>query len=359
MDSTQRFFTLHAPLDAIPAPRQTRAANLSGFEKVVSRLGADPARILAEHGIHPDFLAHPDRFIDARAYISALQYGRDRLGAELFGLEIAAVQNFDVFGCLDSLCRSAPDFGSALAAFCAYIPVVQTPECAFELTVSDDLAEVRWGLRSDFGPYDQVNQKSALLLVRFLSSLCDDVTPDHVAITTDVPPHQRDRAQEMFGCRLLVAQPVDLIAFPRALLDHKLPCADKVTFGLLSRYLESVKAAAAESMPSTSKRVEDHMRGSMSDGDCTLERCAERLGLSPKQLRSRLAKEGASFSEILARERMARAATYLTETSISVDEIAGLLGYSESTSFGRAFRRWNGLSPAEYRRNRARRAAGL
>lgn len=357
MDATQSFFTLPAPLDAIPAPRQTRAANLTGFHEVVSRLGADPANILEKHGIHPDFLAHPERFIDARSYIGVLQYGRERLGEPLFGIEIARLQSFEVFGCLEVLCRSAADFGTALRAFCDYVPIVQTPECAFDLVAAGDRVELRWRMRNDFGPHDQVNQKSALLLVRFLTSLGDGIAPDYVAVTSNIGSDRLDRAREIFACRLLVRQPFDLIAFPRAALDRKLPFAEKVTFGLLSRYLDSVKASAADAHPAMSKRVEDHMRGSMADGDCTLERCAERLGLSPKQLRSRLAREGASFSEILARQRMSHAETCLSETALPLDAIATMLGYSESTSFGRAFRRWSGLSPAEYRRVQQARVA--
>jgi AraC-like DNA-binding protein len=351
IDIGDNFFTLRDRLDTIPAASQTRAANLSCFQQVVTRCGGDSRAILEANGINPNVLRHPESFVDCTSYIGVLQYCADHLNADLFGLYLADAQDFDVFGPLDTLCRTAADFGSALRAFCDYIPIVQTPECEFELHLTDELAELRWGMRNDFGPYDQVNHKSALLLVRFLSSLCEGVVPSHVAITTAIPEHVQDEAQTIIGCTVHSSQPVDLVAFRREHLGRPLPTADSVTFGLLQRYLENLRGSEARSI---SERVRDHVRGSMMDGGCTLERCAERLDLSAKQLRSRLAREGASFSGILARERIARAETCLLDGTLSIDEIALLLGYSESTSFGRAFRRWTGMSPAEFRRTQRR-----
>jgi AraC-like DNA-binding protein len=349
MDIGDTFFTLRDPLDTIPAARQTRAANLSCFQQVVERCGGNAHEILEANGINPRILHHPESFVDVRAYIGALQYGADHLGADLFGLYLAEAQGLEVFGPIDTLCRTADDFGTALRAFCDYTPTVQTPESQFELRMAGDLAELRWGMRNDFGPYAVVNQKSALLMVRFFASLGDGLVPSHVAITTAIPDPARDEAQAIFGCTVLSSQPADLMAFPREMLSQRLPLADRVTFGLLQRYLENLKISAAKSIL---ERVRDHVRAAMIEGDCTLEHCAERLNLSAKQLRSRLAKEGMSFSDLLAQERIARAQAYLSEGSVPIDEIALLLGYSESTSFGRAFRRWTGTSPAEFRRTR-------
>jgi len=71
--------------------------------------------------------------------------------------------------------------------------------------------------------------------------------------------------------------------------------------------------------------------------------------LSPRTLQARLEAEGTSFSALIEEVRILLAKLYLQRPESSLDEIAEWLGYSEQTSFGRAFRRWTGTSPQKYR----------
>ena len=76
---------------------------------------------------------------------------------------------------------------------------------------------------------------------------------------------------------------------------------------------------------------------------------AEALGVSPRTLHRRLADEHTSYSEILDQTRLMRAATLLKETDMKLLDITLVLGYENASSFTRAFRRWAGLPPREYR----------
>jgi AraC-like DNA-binding protein len=82
---------------------------------------------------------------------------------------------------------------------------------------------------------------------------------------------------------------------------------------------------------------------------CTIDRCAEKVGMSVRTLQGRLAAEGARFSEIVERQRAALAKAHLAQRQLSLDEIADRLGYGEQTSFGRAFKRWTGVTPQQFR----------
>lgn len=83
--------------------------------------------------------------------------------------------------------------------------------------------------------------------------------------------------------------------------------------------------------------------------DATLEHTAERLGMSPRSLRRRLAELGTSYQMIIEQLRRGRAVELLLHSSLSVEQIAGELGYQDPSNFGRAFRRWTGVSPKGYR----------
>lgn len=80
-----------------------------------------------------------------------------------------------------------------------------------------------------------------------------------------------------------------------------------------------------------------------------IEYVAEKMNMSTRTLRRRLKEENSSYRELLDEIRFGLAREYLGKTSLSMEEICGLLGYSESGNFSHAFRRWSGQSPREWR----------
>lgn len=81
-----------------------------------------------------------------------------------------------------------------------------------------------------------------------------------------------------------------------------------------------------------------------------LEQVASRLHLSGRTFKRRLHEQGTTFQDLLDRVRMVQAKRLLTESKRSVEAIAMALGYSDASNFSRAFKRWQGVTPARYRR---------
>ena len=76
---------------------------------------------------------------------------------------------------------------------------------------------------------------------------------------------------------------------------------------------------------------------------------AEKLCMSTRTLRRRLKEEGTSYRELLDEIRFGLAREYLEKTTLPMEEICRLLGYSEAGNFSHAFRRWSGQSPRAWR----------
>lgn len=76
---------------------------------------------------------------------------------------------------------------------------------------------------------------------------------------------------------------------------------------------------------------------------------AESLNMTPSALRRRLKNEGQSFQMVKDRLRCDLAIECLCHTAQSIEEISGELGFSEASAFHRAFKKWTGASPGEYR----------
>jgi AraC-like DNA-binding protein len=76
------------------------------------------------------------------------------------------------------------------------------------------------------------------------------------------------------------------------------------------------------------------------------------MGVSRKTLLRRLKAEGVTFAKVLDALRHKMALDYLSARKVSVNETAYLVGFSDSTAFSRAFKRWTGKSPREVRASR-------
>jgi AraC-like DNA-binding protein len=80
-----------------------------------------------------------------------------------------------------------------------------------------------------------------------------------------------------------------------------------------------------------------------------LARAAATLFVSERTLKRRLQEENASFQNLVDQVRLERARELLTGTSLSLNQIAEVLGYADAANFTRAFKRWTGVSPSHYR----------
>jgi len=88
-------------------------------------------------------------------------------------------------------------------------------------------------------------------------------------------------------------------------------------------------------------------------GLAVLDEIAHALGLSQRSLRRKLDQEGTSFRTLVEDERRELALQLLTGSDMRLDEVAIHLGYTDTASFTRAFRRWMGCSPGAYRQKQS------
>jgi AraC-like DNA-binding protein len=82
-----------------------------------------------------------------------------------------------------------------------------------------------------------------------------------------------------------------------------------------------------------------------------VDEVAEQMGMSARSLRRRLSAENTSYREICANVLSQIAMRYLRDTSLAVEHIASVIGFDNAANFRRAFRRWTGMTPVEFRRS--------
>ena len=341
------FFSLDGPLDVAPAGGQVRAANFSGLAGLARRHGRDARGIVERHGMEARVLVDPESLIAPQQVADTFEYCSAIFDDPLFGLHFGSLQDAEVFGCVTALCRAAPTVRAGIRCLIDFLPAVHAPDCEVVLIEGRETAELTWLVNADIGVNDQANYQAAMLNLKLLQAIGGpSFKPSWVSLSAD--PRQSDlpEIEKLLGCKVVRQASRNSVAFPVRALEQPVPSANRLLYKLLGSYLQRVKSAHS---PSIVERVESYVRGSLASGTCSIERCAEKTGISVRTLQSRLAAEGVRFSELVEKQREGLARLHLADRRLSLDEIADRLGYGEQTSFGRAFKRWTGMTPQQFR----------
>lgn len=135
---------------------------------------------------------------------------------------------------------------------------------------------------------------------------------------------------------------------PRALFDEPLPQADAHTLEMCIAQcdvlMQSIEQRRGITAVVRSKLFRD------SGGCAALPAIAAELGMHPRTLRRRLAEEDTSFRALLNEARSTLAVDLLCNVGLTVDEVSKRFGYTDTSTFCHAFKRWYGVPPSEYRR---------
>lgn len=160
-------------------------------------------------------------------------------------------------------------------------------------------------------------------------------------------PAHASAYERTFGCPVEFGTNVMELHFDAAALRNPCPNANPITADLCKQFCERM----LESLPYETDLLR-HIRTACLNNRGTFPKAdemADRLGLSLRTLQRRLADTGKSYQTIIDEVRTSLALEFLTNTSLSVAEIAERTGFSESASFRKAFRKWTGRTPSAYR----------
>jgi AraC-like DNA-binding protein len=179
-----------------------------------------------------------------------------------------------------------------------------------------------------------------------------------VVLAVHLPfPAPRDRRpyRDAFGATIAFGRPHADVLLDATIVDRPLVGADTHVTAMLERHAEAVLASYAPAAE-WHRKVSDALRPRLADGPPRLATIAATLGETARALRRRLATEGTTFAALLDDLRRSLALQMVDDPTLSIGEIAFVLGFSEASAFHRAFRRWTGRTPRPAAVARARHA---
>jgi AraC-like DNA-binding protein len=185
-------------------------------------------------------------------------------------------------------------------------------------------------------------------ILRMLRTLCGaDHSPQAVTLL-GAPPAQTAPYRAFFGCPVSFSDRTSSMTFSRALLQQPLAARDTVLHRLLARQT----SARQRAISAGDRFLTDFQRAlgqALGKGTPSVERVAADLAMSRATLQRRLQDRGLTFQQALDNTRFEMARMYLEDPRVSLAEVAQLLSFSEQSAFTRAFRRWSGRTPGEFR----------
>ena len=308
----------------------------------------DKQQVLADAGIAPDMLARPDALLSMldvmRLFMVVMQACRDPgLGFEV-GRRVQA-RSYHVLG---YAVLSSCTLGDAIDRLLRFEKLAGNLGSTEMRELDSRRLQLRWHCPIAGAPARFVTEAAITGWVTFARQLvAADQRPEAVYFRhSEVTDPGRYEAY--FGCPVIFEAPFDGVELDRSLTDLPLASADPGLNQMMEKEAASLMADY-DAGSNLLNAVRSQAYRLLADGEPSVEAVAERLGMAPRTLQSRLRRQHVSFQEVLDRLRQTLAELYLRDPRLSLTEIALLLGFSEQSSFTRAFRRWRDISPARFR----------
>jgi AraC-like DNA-binding protein len=321
--------------------------------------GADREELLRRSQIAASDLEDLDNRIALDRYVALMNAGAALTDEPALALqygEAVRMQEISIVGLICEACETTRDVGEQLNRYgrLVYDRADGKPSDLIRLVVNEsgvwieaitpifsahafiieaEFARLVWNTRAMFGALPYLKEHPFPLEVHFM----------HEA------PSYRAEYERVFQAPVTFGARWNAMRIHEGFGSLRQPPVSRYVFGVLSERAQAL-LDSLESAKTVKGQVESLLIPDLHKGDPSVERVAEKMGLSRQTLYRKLKAEGATFEKLLDQLRHKMALHYLNGKKVSVNETAYLVGFSDPSAFSRAFKRWTGASPRAMRR---------
>lgn len=329
--------------------RGVLAAAASGLSEFISEKGGDADRIFGMSGIDPEQLASPTLSLGLVNYCRVMEEAARASGFDNFGLHYGKQFKPQSLGLIGYVGLCSATLEQALHNVVNAFPYHQHNTLTRLVDKGD-----RWRLdyQVRHGAILCRRQDAELTLGMFLN-LIRHVAGKHWApreVHFEHPrPGQWHEHCKVFDAPVWFDQPYNSLLIAKQDLTRSMPDSDPMLLTVMQDAIRRLNRATPQQSLADRARTQVHLL--LLKGEPVLEDVAGKLGMSSWSLQRRLREEGLTFSALVDKVRCEMATHYLQQRQLPISEMALLLGYSEVSAFSRAFRRWFGISPRQWRQD--------
>lgn len=309
--------------------------------------GVARGELFAAARVRPEVLDSPNGRLSFADFHQLTLAALERCDEPALGLVLGQRLNASTHGILGYAVLSSANLGRALQFALKYYRVLGL---AFELELveRDGHMELRAVESFPMGQQARFAAEGLLSSIHTIACFLLGEAPQGLAVGfAHAAPAYAARYAEVFGVPAQFEQPCHWLRLPSHYLERPMALANPATVQMCERQCEALLASldVQDALLTRVRRLLLARPGDFPD----LDSAARALHTSGRSLRRHLAEMGTSYQQVLDEVRRRLALQYLTTTHLPLYEIAHLLGFSDPSNFRRAFRKWTGRTPGDYR----------
>lgn len=265
-------------------------------------------------------------------------------GDPLFGFHMGLSLKPTHFQLVAFTMLSSPTLGEAIEKVLKYQRLISDGGDFSLVKLNDSETELVYRPTADNFSYHQIDAVLVVVLSFARWLLGRDISPLAVLFGHD----QVDglpKYQDFFACRIEFNQAKNSIIFPATLLQEMLPGYDPQLSSMHQNMADIQLQHLAK--PEIITRLQQQL--ALTTEPVNRDRVAEKMGMSGRSLQRKLQAHGSNFQQVYDDFRHEKSLLLLQDLTLSLVEVSNQLGFSESSTFYRAFKRWQGITPGEYR----------
>jgi len=323
------------------------SALLSQVFVYLESLKVDIDAFLRSLGIEPESVKSPDTRIPIETYLLVQDEAAEYVNDPYFGLHIGEFAEAGSWSIIGYMMMNCKNLGEAFMKSTRYSRIVGN--------LIDAKVELKFNkIRSVFftppnAPemsrhcFDTVFSSSVRMMRNFTGV---DIHP--LEVTFSYPePASRSEYERIFQCPVLFGQKENSFTIDMGIINTPILMANPSLLDYFEKYAEGVLAEMDRNDEHT-RAVMKIILSKLDDESLSINKVAKEMAVSVRTLQKRLEDEGVLFSDLYRDIRQRLAQKYLRE-NYTVEQITYLLGFSEPSVFRKAFKKWSGITPREYR----------
>jgi len=322
-----------------------RSAVFIGFDSLCREQGLNPHDVLLRCGLDPLLLRRPDLHLPYARFAQALNFAAENGRCPDFGLRLSEYHDYLVLGPFGLLLSQAESFTEVLKLTQQYVHL-HAQGIVLSARQAEQYLEVEYRLHlQESADLRQLLELGLGVVHRSMRSLFGDQwQPLRVSMRHTCMGQAADY-ERFFGCPVLFEQPIDSIqASAQTLGLRPLEQRPQLKSHLLEEYAHRHQVPA-----DLASQVRLILQSILPTGEARLKVVARLLERHPRSLQQALQSQSLSFRELLDEVRYSEARQQLQLSNQSITDLALHLGYADETAFSRAFRRWSGQAPRQWR----------
>ncbi len=322
-----------------------RSAPLIGFRKTVLELGGDPEKILKKVRLSPLVLDDPELIIPHESFLKLINIAAADTGCDYFGLLLSKHLDISVLGTLGLLMQHSDTVEEALSSLVRYY-ATQFQGAELELKIEGDFTYFYFRIKKAHEDTRQNVYLAAGIGIKLMHFLCGKEWKPVEIQSTYKQPENASFHDRFLGVPIRYGQEETRMIINTSDLKKKIAG----NFVPLKRYIQPHIDAIETKLPNDIVTSTEYLiRTLLTGGGCNIENISSQLSTNERGLQRALKSKGTSFRQLVEKVRKSIAHQQLLHSDLSNSQLAYVLGYTELSTFTRAFKRWFGMAPSKWK----------